>query len=774
MIDFSPFRNRKFAFVYLRLIVMGCCFCYNKGKYRDASAEKRSGREKEEEILYFFEKLPCLRKNVGLSQDALAKQLGVSRQAISKWESGIAYPDLEKVQALCALFGCSADALLNPAIEDPALPAKGEIFPSAVGENIKRVRMGEGMAQETLAERLNVSRQSVSKWETGLAVPKTETLIAMLPIFRCSMDELLLPLPKSDEAPVEAGFASEEAVAEPIVPTEQIAEAKSVLRKKRPLWIAAAGVLLLSAFLIIFLCVRLGKQRGESVLPTDTDPTDSTVTVDDTETAEPQETPIVIWDGSADTSWYSSKYAEFEISTPQQLAGLARLVNWDGVDFANKTIRLQADLRFDAMHHWTPIGSDEAHAFCGTFDGNGHEISGLTVSGSGSVGLFGVVWGGTVKNVVLKNASVQGGEDVGGICGLALSKTTENPVTVHNCRAEAVEVSGVQSVGGIVGRLCAQNGTAVIERCDFSGKVRGDGLVGGICGSSEANGTGATGKVINCLGGGEVYNSAPVDTTAGGFGGVLGKGSATGKGRIAVERCIHEGAVCQGTDAKSVGGIVGDISSPNSGFADVKECYNTGNVCSDTDASVRVGGIVGNASSYGIVISDCYQSGKIYAEYYCGGICGYFYGTGTDSAIRRCVFLGDIVSTLDWIDESILYGSNWKYFSYYQSFGGIAGYCNGGVSGQRILVSCYAKGKITAQYKGGLVGEQASGNARWYYSLYCVETAGDYTAYGARLAVTECGYFTAEEGTDRWVFHERIEWPQEHWDTSGDIPVLIR
>ena len=753
---------------------MGCCFCYNKSKYKDALAEKRSGREKEEEILYFFEKLPCLRKNIGLSQDALAKQLGVSRQAISKWESGIAYPDLEKVQALCALFGCSADALLNPAIEDPSLPPKGKIFPSAVGENIKRVRMERGMAQETLAERLNVSRQSVSKWETGLAVPKTETLIAMLPIFCCSMDELLLPLPKSDEDPVEVLFASKEAAKELIVPTEETAKFEPIGRKKRLLWIAAAGVLLLSTLLIVFLCVRFGRQRGEPVLPTDTDPTDSTITVNSTETSEPQEVPTIIWDGSADTSWYSSKYAEFEISTPQQLAGLAILVNGDGVDFANKTIRLQADLRFDAMHLWTPIGSDQAHAFCGTFDGNGHEISGLTVSGDGSVGLFGVVWGGTVKNIVLKNTSVQGSEDVGSICGLALSRTTENPVTVSNCLAEKVEVVGVQSVGGIVGRLCAQNGTALIEQCDFLGKVRGDGLVGGICGSSEADGTSATGKVINCLGGGEVYNSASVDTTVGGFGGVLGKGSATGKGRIVVERCIHEGTVCRETDAKSVGGIVGDISSPASGFADVKECYNTGILCPNTDASICVGGIVGKASSYGIVISDCYQSGKICAKYYCGGICGYFYGTGTDSAIRRCVFLGDIVSTLNWIDASILYGENWKYFSYYQSFGGIAGYCNGGVSGQRILVSCYAKGKITAQYKGGLVGEQGSGNARWYYSFYCVETAGDYTAYGARLAVTQCGYFTAEEGTDRWVFYERIEWSKEHWDTSGDIPVLIR
>ena len=45
----------------------------------------------------FSEKLPKLRKNNNLSQEQLAEQLGVSRQAVSKWEAGNSYPDMEKM-----------------------------------------------------------------------------------------------------------------------------------------------------------------------------------------------------------------------------------------------------------------------------------------------------------------------------------------------------------------------------------------------------------------------------------------------------------------------------------------------------------------------------------------------------------------------------------------------------------------------------------------------------------------------------------------------------
>ena len=54
-----------------------------------------------------------LRKRKGLSQEELANEIGVSRQAISKWESEQSTPDIDKIRELCKIFNVSADYLLN-------------------------------------------------------------------------------------------------------------------------------------------------------------------------------------------------------------------------------------------------------------------------------------------------------------------------------------------------------------------------------------------------------------------------------------------------------------------------------------------------------------------------------------------------------------------------------------------------------------------------------------------------------------------------------------
>ena len=60
----------------------------------------------------FGEKLQALRKARGWSQEELGTQINVSRQALSKWESGASVPDTENVVALSRLFGVSTDYLL--------------------------------------------------------------------------------------------------------------------------------------------------------------------------------------------------------------------------------------------------------------------------------------------------------------------------------------------------------------------------------------------------------------------------------------------------------------------------------------------------------------------------------------------------------------------------------------------------------------------------------------------------------------------------------------
>ena len=58
-----------------------------------------------------------------------------------------------------------------------------------------------------------------------------------------------------------------------------------------------------------------------------------------------------IWDGTAGTSWYNETSTEFEISTAEQLAGLAELVN-NGNDFSGKTILLTADIVLNDTSDW--------------------------------------------------------------------------------------------------------------------------------------------------------------------------------------------------------------------------------------------------------------------------------------------------------------------------------------------------------------------------------------------------------------------------------------
>ncbi len=61
----------------------------------------------------FGEKLASLRKEKGMNQEELAQKLNVSRQAVSKWESNSAYPETEKIIAICKLFDCSMDELIG-------------------------------------------------------------------------------------------------------------------------------------------------------------------------------------------------------------------------------------------------------------------------------------------------------------------------------------------------------------------------------------------------------------------------------------------------------------------------------------------------------------------------------------------------------------------------------------------------------------------------------------------------------------------------------------
>ena len=82
----------------------------------------------------------------------------------------------------------------------------------SLGENIYKLRTGKKLSQEDFAAAMEVSRQSVSKWENDMAVPELEKLVKMAKLFDISLDELVgntPPLPKQESPSVPAPQAKQ-------------------------------------------------------------------------------------------------------------------------------------------------------------------------------------------------------------------------------------------------------------------------------------------------------------------------------------------------------------------------------------------------------------------------------------------------------------------------------------------------------------------------------------------------------------------------------------
>ena len=197
--------------------------------------------------MLFCDKLQQLRRNAKLTQDEFAVHIGISRQAISKWESGVAYPDLKNLQIICKFFNISPDLLLN---DKRDLSDTKESFYhfdlTDLGNNIRKVRLARSIGQENLAEMLGVSRQSVSKWENGMTVPKTELLLNIMKELNTDLRELLPPAPLLDES---ASPQVEENA--DTCPKESPNLAARNRKKPRRLWVIIPLLTLLLAFLTV-------------------------------------------------------------------------------------------------------------------------------------------------------------------------------------------------------------------------------------------------------------------------------------------------------------------------------------------------------------------------------------------------------------------------------------------------------------------------------------------------------------------------------------------
>ncbi len=181
----------------------------------------------------------------------------------------------------------------------------------------------------------------------------------------------------------------------------------------------------------------------------------------------------------------------FIVRTAEDLVQLAENCTLDSWS-QGRIVRLEADIDLTGVD-FTPIPT-----FGGTFEGQGHTISGLSITGSGNVrGLFRYIQ----PSGVVRDLSVEGRVDphlTGRIPWAALPAAT-GAFVLAGCTFHGT-VRGADSIGGLVG---INESSGQIVNCTFSGAVTGEHYTGGIAGQNY-------GAVIQCRNSGSI-NTTEVD-----------------------------------------------------------------------------------------------------------------------------------------------------------------------------------------------------------------------------------------------------------------------
>ena len=308
-----------------------------------------------------------------------------------------------------------------------------------------------------------------------------------------------------------------------------------------------------------------------------------------------EETAADSWDGTADTSWYTSApdASAYHISTAEQLAGLAQLVNADPgtTNFAGKTFYLDNDIDLSG-HEWisigTVLGGDyPEYSFCGVFDGHGHVISNLYSHESYIEGadeshnllrnaLFGSVYNGEVKNLGVANAEIWIDPKDDSAAGKGILVDWMGKSKITNCWTSGSIYSGTKiekNIGGIVG--------VTMQGCTISG-----------CYSTAT----LTGNFTNSEGYYTEPDPAnwPFDT----IGGIVG---ARFDGNLTVTDCWFDGKIVVNSITAAVGGIVG-YTDDQLGSGTVNNCMVT-----TTDMGVdKDGNTCWVAYALGGTVKNCY------------------------------------------------------------------------------------------------------------------------------------------------------------------------
>lgn len=274
-------------------------------------------------------------------------------------------------------------------------------------------------------------------------------------------------------------------------------------------------------------------------------------------------------------AWGSSENGETVIIwTGEEFADFSRRCSLDTWS-QGKTVVLKADIDLKGIS-FSPIPS-----FGGSFDGQGHRVTGFTLTGAGSnQGLFRYIQqDGQVRNLIVEGRIEPAGSagNVGGIAG-------SNSGIISNCIFNG-EVAGKDTVGGLAGLNTA---AGKLVNCTASANVTGEHYVGGVVGRN-------LGSLVQC------ENSGGVNITE-------------VKATVAVEELdlTQLNATENIPSSTDIGGIAGFSTGI------IQGCRNTGSVGYE-HVGYNVGGIVGRQSGY---LDGCSNSGTVRGRKDVGGIAG--------------------------------------------------------------------------------------------------------------------------------------------------------
>lgn len=119
------------------------------------------------------------------------------------------------------------------------------------GEKLSFLRKQKGMTQMELAEKLDISRQAVSRWEQGISEPSTENLVSIGKLFDVSVDALV-----NENVQLQAGSA---------VLVAEIEETETPEKRSKYGILKIVGIVLFAVAAILVVCIGLVKDKQNPV-----------------------------------------------------------------------------------------------------------------------------------------------------------------------------------------------------------------------------------------------------------------------------------------------------------------------------------------------------------------------------------------------------------------------------------------------------------------------------------------------------------------------------